>query len=93
MVMVAQGEPGGQLPCFAAAGMIAIAIRALARASSLRRLMMTDIGLDRIFSFSKMAAALQRVPREVFLRPYNGVVSSRVTAATLLGFGFRLRVR
>jgi hypothetical protein len=49
MVVVAHGEPIGQLGCCAATGMTPIASKALASATSLRRRFMADIGVNRMY--------------------------------------------
>src|ERR1022692_1441982 len=48
MGVVAHGEPTGQFACWAAVGMIPIASKAPASATSLRRRLMNDIGLNRM---------------------------------------------
>src|SRR5664279_2433834 len=60
MGAVAHGEPAGQFACCAAAGMIPIASKALASATSLRRRLMNDIGVNRMgVSFLALSRRLQ----------------------------------
>src|SRR5664279_1562154 len=59
MGAVAHGEPTGQFACCAAAGMIPIASKALANATSLRRRLINDIGLNRMcVSFRTMSTRM-----------------------------------